>query len=318
MSRVEGKTAEEESFGPLCAPIEGPPDPLPLPTNRQAIVRWLGPAISAGVIVAVLFNIHKLSFHGVESMVPRAPDFWLLFVGCYLALPFSEWIIYRRLWGVRADALAALLRKLVSNEILIGYIGEVSFYSWARTRSAMVGAPFGAIKDVAILSAVIGNAVTLVLALLSWPFLSVLSLGHLGRPLYVSAITMVLISSAIMLFRKRLFSLPRHDIRFVLLVHLTRLLGTTALTALMWHVVLPIIALRWWLLLAALRMLVSRLPFLPNKDFVFAGVAVLVVGRHTDLADLLTMMATLVLGTHAIVGLGLIVTDAGAVRKPAA
>jgi len=48
---------------------------------------------------------------------------------------------------------------------------------------------------------------------------------------------------------------------------------------------------------------------LPNKDLVFAGVAVLLIGRVVGIDDLMTMMATLILGTHLIVGAGLVLAE---------
>ena len=49
------------------------------------------------------------------------------------------------------------LKKLIGNELLLGYVGEVYFYDWARRHVKMEGSPFGAVKDVAILSALAGN-----------------------------------------------------------------------------------------------------------------------------------------------------------------
>ena len=57
------------------------------------------------------------------------------------------------------------------------------------------------------------------------------------------------------------------------------------------------------MLLAALRQLLSRLPFLPNKDIAFAALATLVVGGQTQIAALLTMIAGLLLLTHVAAGL---------------
>ena len=50
-----------------------------------------------------------------------------------------------------------------------------------------------------------------------------------------------------------------------------RIAATIGLSALLWHLILPSVALGWWLLLATLRQLVSRLPLVPNKDVVFDG-----------------------------------------------
>jgi hypothetical protein len=66
--------------------------------------------------------------------------------------------------------MAALHKKRISNEVLLGYSGEAYFYAWARQRTQMVAAPFGAVKDVTILSAIAGNAITLIMMIAALPF----------------------------------------------------------------------------------------------------------------------------------------------------
>jgi len=72
----------------------------------------------------------------------------------------------------------------------------------------------------------------------------------------------------------------------------------------MWHLVLPQVPLHLWFVLSTLRMLVSRLPLVPNKDVIFAGIAVFVIGHEARIDDLMTMMAGLILATHLMVGAG--------------
>jgi hypothetical protein len=73
--------------------------------------------------------------------------------------------------------------------------------------------------------------------------------------------------------------------------------------------------MQWWLLLSALRLLLSRLPLLPNKDIVFAGLAVFLIGHDVQIGALMTMMASLILGTHILVGLGLVASDINGWRR---
>ena len=142
MSNVTGEAAaigwEETSFDP------------PLLDAGNAALRWVGPFISLGIFGAVLFQLRHLQIAAIPAMVPHSPLFWLAFAAYYLATPAFDFLIFRRLWGLPAAGFGALTRKFVGNEILMGYIGEVHFYSWARSRLKMVTAPFGAIKDVAI------------------------------------------------------------------------------------------------------------------------------------------------------------------------
>jgi hypothetical protein len=181
----------------------------------------------------------------------------------------------------------------------------------------MVGAPFGAVKDVAILSAVVGNVVTLVMLGFAYPLLGELHLGLQTKTVALSIAIALMTSAAAMLFRKRLFSLPTPDLWFVVAVHFVRILATTGLTALMWHLVLPTVPLMLWLLLSTMRLLLSRLPFFPNKDVVFAGIAVFWIGREHQVADLMALMAGIILAAHLVLGAALAVGDIlGWERKP--
>jgi len=292
---------EEASFDP------------PLLEAGNAALRWLGPLISLGIFGAVLYQLSHLQLDMVAAMLPRSLLFWFAFAAYYLAAPLFDLVIFRRLWNLPLGAgLAALLRKFVGNEILMGYIGEVHFYSWARSRLKMVAAPFGAVKDVAILSAVMGNVVTLAVLAAAYPFLHVLHLGVAPRTLVAAVAITLGTSLALLLLRGRVLTLGRKDLGFVALVQLARVVVTALLPALLWHLALPQVALGWWILLAAVRLLLSRLPLLPNKDLVFAVVASLLIGHSVasiEIESLMTMMASLILATHLIVGAGLVLAE---------
>ena len=301
MSNVTGEAAaigwEETSFDP------------PLLDAGNAALRWVGPFISLGIFGAVLYQLRHLHIGAVAAMLPSSPLFWLAFAIYYLATPAFDFLIFRRLWGLPAAGFGALTRKFVGNEILMGYIGEVHFYSWARSRLKMVAAPFGAVKDVAILSAVMGNIVTLAVLAAAYPFLGALHIGVAPKTL-VAAVAITLGSSLVLLMlRGRVLTLAQKDLAFVAAAQLGRVAVTALLPALLWHLALPQVAIGWWVLLAAVRLLLSRLPLLPNKDLVFAGVAVLLIGRSVAIDDLMTMMASLILATHLVVGAGLVLAE---------
>lgn len=303
-----GSAAEHGAPEPLVRDPEPVPEDLtdavevPAPSAQAKWLRWVGPFVSVAIIAAVLLSVRGLKFAGIAALLPRTPIFWILFAASYLALPASEWLIYRRLWRVPRAALLPLLRKLVCNEMLFGYSGEFYFYAWAR-QSSGVARPQQAIKDVSILSAMAGVSVALLCGLLAYATLGAAALGPYARGLYASAALVLLISVAALLFRRRVFSLPAADRRFIGLMHMARLAFVALLTALMWHLVLPGVALRWWLLLVALQLVVSRLPLVTNKDFIFAGIAIVALGRQVRIAELLTMMAGLMVLAHLSVAL---------------
>ncbi|HZU62665.1 MAG TPA: hypothetical protein VFF98_03195 [Novosphingobium sp.] len=259
-------------------------------------------AISLAMLVAVAMEIRQLHFREILAMIPRSAPFWLAFAAYYLVPPFTEWTIYRRLWGLPLSGVAALLRKQVSNELLLGYLGEVQFYAWARARLNMVAAPFGAIKDVTILSALTGNIATLVMLVGAWPLVMSGQLGMESRTVFMSLGVVLLTSCIILFFRQRLFSLHKRDLLIITGLHFGRIIIIVGLWALMWHLVLPEVELAMWLVLATLRMLISRLPLVPNKDVVFAGVAVFLLGHEAQISHLIAMMAGLLPVTHIVVG----------------
>ena len=292
-----------DSQGTVQGTVRSTPlDPAPLVVASRNWARWLGPGISILILGAVLYQLRSLDFAQLWHLLPVSIGFWLAFIAYYMASPVSEWIIFRRLWGLPLRGMAALLRKLVSNEILLGYLGEVYFYAWVRRNSAISAAPFGAIKDVTILSALAGNIVTLVLTLVSWPFFAVLHISAPGRGIEWSIVFVLATSLAITFFRQRLFSLPRPELWFVTWIHFTRIFATTILSAYMWYCLLPDIDLIWLLLLSTMRLLLSRLPFLPNKDLAFAGLAAFFVGHDSLLVTAMALMASLLLAAHILVG----------------
>ncbi len=294
---------------------EGFSDPAALEIGRSLFGRLAAPVISLIVLLSAVRELRMLELANIVALVPRAPGFWLLFVASYAAPVMADWLIFRRLWRIPASGVVPLLRKFIGNEILLGYIGEIYFYAWARRNGRMSAAPFGAVKDVTVLSAMVGNAVTLTMLALALPFYHLLRFGGRSGMLLASVGTLLLTSLLVFAFRGRLFALPRAELRFVAGIHLARIVTTTALAASMWHVALPAVALSWWLLLAALRLLLSRLPFIPNKDVVFAGIAVLLVGHDGEIAVLMAMLASLMLTVHLILGIGLMAAELASRRE---
>ncbi|MXO97815.1 hypothetical protein GRI97_02285 [Altererythrobacter xixiisoli] len=266
--------------------------------------------LSVAMIVAVALQVSKLDTAELIEMVPESPLFWLVFPIFYLVGPGCEWIIFRRLWNIPGvSGFVALMRKLIYNELLLGYLGEAYFYTWARRRTEMTAAPFGAVKDVAILSALTGNFVTLGLLIVLWPFIRLTELGVDTQTVVLSLGFILLLSIGLMAFRRRIFSLPAEELRYITVMHLVRIAAQTALSALLWHIVLPDVPVIWWLYLATIRLLISRLPFVPNKDVVFAGLAVFMLGEDVAISSLMTMMAGLFLVVHLLVGAILALTD---------
>jgi hypothetical protein len=271
--------------------------------------RWLSGGISLALLVTILFKLSSFGFARAWATIPESPYFWAAFVAYYVALPGSEWLIFKRLWNIPAAGFTALLRKLVSNEVLLGYSGEVYFYTWARRHAQLVAAPFGAIKDVSILSALAGNLMTLAMLALAWPLIGQVAPQFHGQAVFLSATVIVAMSVAVFLLKNKILSLPSRDLWFIFAVHIARLVVTTLMSGLLWHIALPGEPLGWLVLLATLQLLVTRLPFIPNKDLVFASLAVFLIGHDSEVTALIAMIATTILATHLIIGGVLAIAD---------
>lgn len=266
--------------------------------------RWpaiIGALLTLAMMVGVAYALVARGLPGLAQAVPRDPLFYVAFALLYLALPLGDYVIFRRLWRIPAAGFVALLKKRVANEVLLGYSGEAYFYAWAKQRAQMVAAPFGAVKDVSILSAIAGNALTLVLVVMALPAgRSLLSPAQYTGMAWSIAL-MVAISLPFLVFSKRVFSLPRPVLWWIFLVHLVRAVASAILLALTWHFAMPSVSIGLWLLLSAGRQLASRLPFVPNKDLLFANFAILLIGQGEAIANLIALTAALTLVVHVVV-----------------
>ena len=288
---------------------------LELEVKRFNWQGWLSAILSLALAIIVVWKINDFGFGNAFDTLPASMVFWLAFAGYYLALPSSEWMIFRRLWDLPAAGFIALLRKMVSNEVLLGYSGEAYFYTWARKHADLVTAPFGAIKDVSILSALAGNMITLAMMVAAWPLVGTIAPQFHPRAVLLSAGMIIAISMTVLMFRSRIFSLQRSELKAIFGVHIVRLIVTTMLSGVMWHAALPDISLVWLVLLATLQLLVTRLPFVPNKELVFASLAIFLIGNDGTVAALIAMIASCILMTHLLLGSALMGADLLKVAK---
>ena len=264
--------------------------------------RWPSYLGAAVTVVMIAWLGLKLRAAGVDSLfaaLPSNPLFYVFFILLYFSPVTGDFIIFRKLWGIPAAGFVALIKKRIANDV-ISYSGEAYFYGWARQRSSMVAAPFGAVKDVSILSAIAGNMVTLAMIAVAMP----LGVGLLTEQQLHNAIWSIVavfgMSLPFLIFSKRVFSLPRATLWWIFWIHCLRLIAGAVLIAFAWHYGLPGVSVGMWLLLSAARMIVGRLPLVPNKELLFATFATLLIGQDAALSVLISVTAALPLLMHVI------------------
>ncbi|MBB4101155.1 hypothetical protein [Sphingomonas kyeonggiensis] len=283
--------------------VQPPPIRRVAAPTREWLLTFAGLGLSAAILLAVLAQLG-----GIDPAQFRAAPtniwFWLCFALVYANGPLAEWIILRRLWGLRVDALPALFRKQVANEIVFGYSGEAQFYLWARRRQQLKGSVFGTLRDVAVLSALAGNLATLVMMAINAPLLYSVAGGTLLNSFAASIAVIILSSLAILLLRRTaaLLTLSRRDLAVTFALHSLRIVLGLILTALLWKLLLP--GLSWTMLVAVatLRMMVHRLPLVPARDALLAPLTLALLGPASGLAAATMLVAALTLVTHIAVG----------------
>lgn len=283
------------------APRPVVPDLAGLEPVEKIKRRWpmiLGGALTLLMILSLGRELFGSGLSGLTRALPTSPFFYLAFLVYYLGPPTFDYVIFRRLWRIPLDGMAALHKKRIANEVLLGYSGEAYFYAWARQRTQMVAAPFGAVKDVMILSAIAGNAVTLAVMAVALPLcIDLLTPTYQGYA-WGSVAIIIAMSLPFLIFSKRVFSLPRAMLGWIFGVHCLRIVLGSVVVALAWHFAMPSVPVGFWLLMAAGRLLVWRLPLVPNKELAFSFIAGIVIGEGAALSGLMALIAGLTLLFH--------------------
>lgn len=276
--------------------------------------RWATPALSVALLAAIAWRLRDID---IRDAIPTNPVFWVVILAYWGAPIVADFVIYRRLWAIPLEGLVALARKQVGNALLFDLLGEAYFYGWARKKLNMATSPFGAVKDVTILSAMVGNGCTLILMALAWPYIGDLDLGVAGTAVAASIGVVVLVSILIVAFGKRLFSLSKGDLWWVAGVHLLRVLATTGLIALAWSLYAPKIAFGIWALLATAKLMASRLPLFVNTEVIFANIVIWFLGRNSEIEQVVGVVTILILLIHLVAAAALAIGDLVTVNRAA-
>ncbi len=261
--------------------------------------------LSILLIAAILREISLIDLAGAFTLRPLPLLFYPAFVVFFLGSPLIEWLILRRLWQAPFSGFWAILRKMVYNEMLISYLGDAYLFAWIRRELPHVKKPFAVVKDMAIVSAFMGSVITLLAIAAAWPFFPQVDQAGLGTSIPLALALPLASGGAIALFRNKLLSLPRREIAWIGWACGTRVIAQTFAAIVMWWSLLPQVPLTTWIVLAAIRMVSTRLPLVPNKDLAFAAVTVALIGDHDGIAPMIVMITGLVLMANILVAIGI-------------
>lgn len=291
------------------APVTAPSNPdiaglEPLVGIRQRWPMVLSVVISLAMVAGLAHELLRFGLPGIAAAAPDNPLFYLLFLCVYLNNPVGDFVTFRVLWNIPfLGGLAALLKKRIANDVVVGYSGDLYFYLWARQNAPMVAAPFGAVKDVAILSAIAGNGLSLAMLAVALSLGGELMTAQQYRIAAGSFAIVAAMSLPYLIFSSRVFSLPIDRRWWVFGVHCARIVSGFVFLAAAWHVAMPEVPLGLWLFLAAARLLSSRIPLASNSDLLFATFAIILIGEGDAVTQLIAFSAACTLTGHVVLTL---------------
>lgn len=251
--------------------------------------RWgkvVRPLLHWGVPVLLLALVgYGLTHVGWSNIYQSRPDrlaFYVVALVPFFIQPIADLFIYRNLLQVgRELPLWIFLRKRCMNSIMLDYSGEVYFFLWARKKLGVKDATLmHAVKDSSVLSASAGLIVL-------WLMVVVLFVAGIVKIPVVSRSTWwvvaagslpLVFAAALFLGHKKLTQTSRTNMLITFGLHFARAVAVMGMEYLTWLLSGALPSSGDCLKYVALRLLVTRLPLIPNKEIVFIGVGVAAAG----------------------------------------
>lgn len=284
------------------------------------VLRWGIPLV---LLVIIGRRLTALGWGEVWRARPGNIGFYLLLVAQFFLQPFGDYFVYRNLWSrSQTPPMAVILCKRLMNTFMLDYSGEAFFYFWAqRNLSLPRGMATHGIKDSNLLSG--GAALTMVWLL----GLILLATGGLHIPplpgqgwLYALIGTVPLALCAVLIVAHRKVTVLTRSQLFVTFgIHFLRACLVLGIEFGLWQLSGALPTAVASLQFVALRLVITRLPIVPNKDLIFVGVGMAAAGAAhaavTPVATVLVILAAADLVLAASVAV--LTTLPGMMRKTA-
>jgi hypothetical protein len=247
-------------------------------------IKWGQRVVNIGILGWLIYQLTTIGWSEFWRSLPTPPLFYIFFLILFFQLPLFEVFIYRITWDIDAfRSIPAFILKRVYNKDVLGYSGEVYFFAWAKKTLHLRGREiFNTIKDNNIISSVASTLISL--GLLAGFFFTgqikiIQQIASQNRSYFFAGVILVIIIIALFIkFRHYVISMPLRTAYKIFGVQLLRLLLGQFLNLLMFYIVLPDTPLYIWFTLIAIQIILSRIPFLPSRDFIFAGLSISLAG----------------------------------------
>lgn len=260
-------------------------------TDNPAIQRaGLGVQVllMVGMIVYVGVELSSMGWSSVAANLPENPVFYLLSMLMFVAVPVSELLIYRPHWTSDKVKLRplwfAFQRKQAMNDVLIGYSGEAFLTLWGQRNLPLpLKQVFSIIKDNTILSALSSSSVALILVVIFYAGDHLSFLDQLNRDTLVTGILffgILLIAVPLVLaFGRQIMAVSTGECARIIAIHVGRMITLQGLAVLQWSLILPDVSIVVWFTFVVARLILTRIPMMPNKELVLLSFVISVAGH---------------------------------------
>lgn len=245
--------------------------------------------VHALIIGILIYQIWNLGISSVLQELPTHPLFYLLFLLIYFSLPIAEYFTYSRSFKLNfLSSQAIFLKKRIYNKTIIGYSGELQLFFWLKKEFDIPEKEsFKVVRDNNTLSTIASTfvTVTLLVGFFLTGNITMLEFTDIQIGYYLAAlgVGVLIIALVFMKFKKYLYSMNRRDTLSIFGIHSLRLYLLAVFQVLQWAVVMPEVSYQIWITIIAMQIILSRLPFIPNKDLIFIA-ASLEYSQHVDIS----------------------------------
>lgn len=246
----------------------------------KLIIKWLQKILLIGIITWLGFELTNIGWSNVWKSLPLQPLFYFTFLIIYFQLPLFELWVYRCSWSfVTMKDIPIFIIKRVYNKDVLGYSGEIYFFMWAKKKMIYNGKYiFQTIKDNNIISSIASTVFSIML--LSIFFFTgqlPVEVWFTSKQLvyWISGMVVVLVLILVFYrFRNYIFHMKWSTALIIFGIQMIRLFMVQALNLLMFYIVIPDTPLYVWFSYLSIEIILSRVPFLPNKDFIFVSLSI--------------------------------------------
>lgn len=253
-------------------------------TRGKTTLKWIQRLFNVAILTWLVLQLSEIGWLEVWQSFPVQPLFYLLFLVAFFQLPLFEVFIYRLSWRFNAlKSVPIFLLKRVYNKEVMGYSGEVYFFVWARKNLPIKGKEiFKTIKDNNIISSVASTLISiglLALFLFTDQIKIIQWIAGQNQLYFVGGILLVIVLVFLFIkFRHYVISMPLKIAYQIFGIQVVRLLFLQTMIFFMYVVVLPEVPIYIWFTYIAVEIILSRIPLLPSKDLLFAGISISMAG----------------------------------------